>query len=332
MYAPFGMPMFHGPYVKKLRAYPAVYYSNERLTAGIDQGGKILLPPSMLNELTQMEIAYPMLFELKNEKLQRRSHVGVLEFSAEEGRTYLPQWMMTNLGLAGGELVVVSNVSLPKGTFAKFQAQSTDFLDISNQRAVLEKTLRNFACLTEDDTISLRYNDRDYELKVIETKPKGAISIIECDLHVDFAAPVGYVEPQRVYTPQIPVMPPIPAFATPPTSMTDKDDTSSKGSTTRKQSFMPFGGSGSRIDGKAKGKGKLAADSSMVKNDSAVSISTMTSAQPEDDDDMPYIKGRLYFERMAGTAAPPQNPANMDTAETDEKPFEAFKGSGKKLR
>lgn len=43
--------------------------------------------------------------------------------------------------------------------------------------------------------ISINYNDKDYELLVMETKPGNAVSIIECDMDVDFAPPVGYEEP-----------------------------------------------------------------------------------------------------------------------------------------
>jgi len=32
---------------------------------------------------------------------------------------------------------------------------------------------------------------------VLETKPGNAVSIIECDMQVEFAPPVGYVEPER---------------------------------------------------------------------------------------------------------------------------------------
>ncbi|KNC73984.1 hypothetical protein SARC_13458, partial [Sphaeroforma arctica JP610] len=82
-----------------------------------------------------------------------------------------------------------------------FEPQSVDFLDISNPRAVLENILRGFACLSEGDLIALHYNDKIYELRVVETKPNNGISIIECDLNVDFAPPVGYVEPTRNNTP-----------------------------------------------------------------------------------------------------------------------------------
>jgi hypothetical protein len=43
--------------------------------------------------------------------------------------------------------------------------------------------------------------------KVKEVKPKDAACIIEADVNVDFDAPVGYVEPER-----IPVAPPKPVL------------------------------------------------------------------------------------------------------------------------
>ena len=56
---------------------------------------------------------------------------------------------MNNLLLAPGDLVNLQNVSLPKGTFIKIQPHTSDFLDISNPKAVLETSLRAFTCLTE---------------------------------------------------------------------------------------------------------------------------------------------------------------------------------------
>lgn len=44
--------------------------------------------------------------------------------------------MMRNLLLDEGGLVQVDNVSLSVATFAKFQPQSPDFLDITNPKAV----------------------------------------------------------------------------------------------------------------------------------------------------------------------------------------------------
>ena len=83
----------------------------------------------------------------------------------------------------------------------KLQPQSSNFLDISDPKAVLENAFRNFACLTTGDIFTFSYNDTVYSIQVLETKPsiaaKGAISVLETDLEVDFAPPVGYEEPKR---------------------------------------------------------------------------------------------------------------------------------------
>lgn len=164
----------------------------------VERGGKIIMPPSALEMLTRLNINYPMLFKLTNKKISRSTHSGVLEFVADEGKVYLPYWMMRNLCLDEGDSIHVESVALPVASFSRFQPQSEDFLDITNPKAVLENCLRSFACLTTGDIIGINYNDRVYELCVLETKPGNAVTIIECDMNVDFAPPVGYKEPERV--------------------------------------------------------------------------------------------------------------------------------------
>jgi ubiquitin fusion degradation protein 1 len=101
-YASHGM-MGGGPRMRRfnemLRCYPIAMMSGpDRPEA--NHGGKIFLPASALDKLTRLHITYPMLFELRNgnatkdgEKVYKKSHAGVLEFTAEEGRVYLPYWV-----------------------------------------------------------------------------------------------------------------------------------------------------------------------------------------------------------------------------------------------
>merc|ERR1712187_315859 len=104
--------------------------------------------------------------------------------------------MMCNMLLQEGDLVRITNTSLPEGTFVKLQPVSSDFLDIHNPRAVLENSLRNFATLTVGDNVVIDYNQRKYEIEIAECKPANAISIIEADVNVDFAPPKDYKEPE----------------------------------------------------------------------------------------------------------------------------------------
>ena len=107
---------------------------------------------------------------------------------------------MQVLALEPGDLLQVKSTDLPLGSFIKLQPQSPDFLEISDPKAVLENAFRNFACLTTGDMFTFAYNDNVYSIAVLEVKPenpKQAICTLETDLSVDFAPPVGYVEPKK---------------------------------------------------------------------------------------------------------------------------------------
>ncbi|KAI0372893.1 UFD1-domain-containing protein [Pilatotrama ljubarskyi] len=165
----------------------------------VSYGGKIIMPPSALANLTQMDLESPWMFKLRNPANPAAStHGGVLEFIAEEGCVHLPYWMMKTLRLNEGDPIRITGTELPKGKMVKLQAQTVDFLEISDPKAVLEQALRNFSALTQGDIIEISYNSIVFGLLVMETQPGGeGISVLDTDLEVDFAAPVGYVEPER---------------------------------------------------------------------------------------------------------------------------------------
>ncbi|KAI8989664.1 ubiquitin fusion degradation protein UFD1-domain-containing protein [Trametes punicea] len=165
----------------------------------VSYGGKIIMPLSALANLEQAQLESPWMFKLRNPANPAAStHAGVLEFIAEEGCVHLPHWMMKTLRLNEGDPIRITGAELPKGKMVKLQAQTVDFLDISDPKAVLEQALRNFSALTQGDIIEISYNSIVFGLLVMETQPGGeGISVLDTDLEVDFAAPVGYVEPER---------------------------------------------------------------------------------------------------------------------------------------
>jgi ubiquitin fusion degradation protein 1 len=183
-------------FVEQYRCY-SISLMSGREREELNYGGKIIMPASALEKLASLNIVYPMLFKLMPKEGEKYTHCGVLEFIAEEGRIYVPYWMMQQLLLEEGDMIIIKNVNLEIGTYVKLQPQSKDFLDISDPKAVLENSLRSFACLTKGDLIALNYNDRIYELLIMETQPGEAISIIEADVEVEFAPPVGYEEPKK---------------------------------------------------------------------------------------------------------------------------------------
>nr|XP_025690877.1 ubiquitin fusion degradation protein 1 homolog isoform X1 [Arachis hypogaea] len=228
---------YHGTsFEQTYRCYPASFIEKPQL----ESGDKIIMPPSALDRLASLHIDYPMLFELRNDAAERVSHCGVLEFIAEEGMIYMPYWlvdlqMMENMLLQEGSIVRVKNVTLPKGTYVKLQPHTKDFLDISNPKAILETTLRNFSCLTTGDSIMVAYNNKKYYIDIIETKPANAISIIETDCEVDFAPPLDYKEPEK---------PSLPASSGKAAAAVEETPAETE------PKFNPFSGAGRRLDGK----------------------------------------------------------------------------------
>lgn len=221
-----------GRFDHEYHAFPVSFIGKEEL----EKGNKIVLPQSALDHLSRLNISYPMLFEISNPSTSRKTHCGVQEFVADEGTCNLPYWMMCNLLLREGDLIRVTNTSLPKGSFVKLQPVSSEFLDIHNPRAVLENSLRNFATLTVGDCIIIKYNKKNFEIEIVETKPANAISIIEADVNVDFAPPKDYREPA-------PVMPD-------PQLLRDQVQEGEEAEPEPKKNSM-WSGVGVRVDGKA---------------------------------------------------------------------------------
>jgi len=73
----------------------------------LEGSDKIFLPPSALDTLARLHIDYPMLFQITCRASGKKTHCGVLEFSAAEGSCYLPYWMMQNLMLEEGGFLQV---------------------------------------------------------------------------------------------------------------------------------------------------------------------------------------------------------------------------------
>ena len=81
--------------------FESQYHCSSTAMAGrdVDEGDKIFLPPSALDRLARMNVEYPMLFQITSNFSGKKTHCGVLEFSAEEGWCYMPFGMMQNLGV-----------------------------------------------------------------------------------------------------------------------------------------------------------------------------------------------------------------------------------------
>lgn len=297
-----------------------------------------------------------MLFQVENRREDRTTHCGVLEFIADEGMVYLPYWMMQNLLLQEGDVVTLRSATLPKGTFVKLQPHSKDFLDISNPRAVLETTLRNFSCLSVGDTIPINYNNRQYFIDIVEAKPENAISVIETDCNVDFAPPLDYVEPERV--PPAAAVPMTTDVAPLTTGAATKGEPAPEEAPEEPQ-FLAFAGTGRRLDGKAASESQpvaipLARVGSVSRPGGTSQASSSGAGEasgsaPKTGSAPGRKAGKLMFkDRLAakfgdgktgpggaggaGGAPAPPKPKEEDKPKDPESGFKAFQGSGYKLK
>lgn len=95
---------------------------------------------------------------------------------------------------------MIKSASFVKGAHIKLQPHTTSFVELSNPKVVLERTLRDFSCLTVGDTFTIMHNDKKKKncIDVLEVKPSSAVSIIETDCEVDFATSLDYKEPKKL--------------------------------------------------------------------------------------------------------------------------------------
>lgn len=341
-------------YDEYLKAYSmAMMPGKER--ANVSYGGKIILPPSSLANLSELDLESPWFFQLRNPSNQAATtHCGVLEFIAEEGCAHLPQWMMKTLRLDEGDPIRITSTTLPKGSFVKLQAQEKEFIEVSDPKAVLESSLRNFAALTQGDIFEIQYNMIPFSFLVMELKPEqsnaggpAGINVIDVDLEVDFATPKGYVEPVR--TP-----------AAPPPTMAEKFKIDLNGSTPGSSrpgsslamagptagpsadaagGFESFKGAGQTLAGrKTKGKGKSVRKIEEVDPSSAIirtdKIRTMTTDDLENSARAPAALGLPFGKLFFGYPVVPYKEPDASTGaitEQAEPESTPFSGSGQTL-
>lgn len=123
--------------------------------------------------------------------------------------------------------------------------------------------MRNFSVLTAGDIIEIGYQSITFRLLIMETLPADtAISVLDTDLEVDFAPPLGYVEPE--YKPRGAVNQPTmkDKFSINTEGKQDVDGKGSGANTPRsgadaaEKAWEAFKGSGNSLAGKRiKGKG-----------------------------------------------------------------------------
>lgn len=220
---------------------------------------------------------------------------------------------METLSLRSGDFVQISNARLQSGKMIKIQPQSPDFLDITDPRAVLEFTLRQFTTLSPNDCFWINYADRIFKVKVLETEPdSNGILVIETDLNVDFAPPVGYVEPT-------------------PTKFT-KSIASTLGiigsvvKESPSTSFVPFGGAGRSLRSSSPG---IKSPAPTPTNSTTSTNNDLSPVDPNRPVTLQLPRNTMFF----GVSSASTKKDEKETASTSEpEVFKPFQGKGRSLR
>lgn len=328
----FGGPFFPGmsnSWKRQFKCKSIMYHSHDANADKTNYGGRIYLPESTLGQLQQLgNLEFPLMFKLTNDQNQRSTHAGVIQFTAPPDTVLMPYWMMRLLLLKDDEVITIDYTpDLPKASFAKLQPQSANFIqDITDHRAVLEVHLRDFTCLSKGDVISIHYNQRDFEILVMEVRSKSTgkekeedvVCIIDTDMNVDFETPVGYEEPTSSSIP-IPKNSPKKSrellkaatagspLGTPEVRQKIEEHLIKEA---KDQGFVKFTGGANRLDGKKKG---TKAKSNQVTAD----FTKYTRGIPNYD----FQVGTVTFIRAG----------EHSTSGKDSTPFEAFGGDSNKL-
>eukprot|EP00435_Cladocopium_sp_Y103_P004922 s1686_g1.t1 len=127
-------------------------------------------------------------------------------------------------------------------------------------------SLGSFLFLAQHPCAVIDYNQRKYEIEIVECKPAKAISIIEADVNVDFAPPKDYKEPVPAAAA---------AAAVENTHLATKEE---EAVAEAEEGPKLFGGSGQRVDGKP------------IKTPLASPASGPSPSPPDEEVLMPWIK------------------------------------------
>lgn len=187
---------------RNVRAFNAeVWLDTPTQQKAVAKGDKIILASSLLNELHSAmealaESGQPLIFEVTagHPPNQRRTHVGVLEFSGTEpGAAFFPKWVLDTLGIAtDGTPVALRLRSLPSMNSLRLRPLDPTFnASVQDPKATLEEALRSHTAMTEGDHLKITMPDgkRTFTFLVLQVGPASdlkAASLVDANLEVQF--------------------------------------------------------------------------------------------------------------------------------------------------
>lgn len=178
-----------------MNIYRFPVYNFLMFSEGMDhQTNKIIIPLSIMSEISdKFDQMSHITFKLKKLNFDD-IFVSILNFT-DDNVIYVPKWIQKHFEIDDGDdLFLMLSENLQKGHSVKIQAQSVDFLKISDPCKVLEKVINKYTALFKNQTISFEIEGSNYDIKITECNPADHIDVVDIDLNIDFDEPVGYQE------------------------------------------------------------------------------------------------------------------------------------------
>jgi ubiquitin fusion degradation protein 1 len=159
------------------------------------------MPKSLLNELSVYDnLKYPLTLKIKN------TIMGIYEICEDIDSIYIPDYICEKIDLIEPCMIDIEilNTEFPKATFLKLKPYSSNFYDIQDTKGFLENGLKkNYTHIEENTIIELIYDNKLLKFDIIETQPKGLISLNETNVEVDFEEAHDYKPPPPPPPPQV---------------------------------------------------------------------------------------------------------------------------------
>ena len=79
----------------------------------------------------------------------------------------------------------------------KICPHQTKFIDLPEPKIILENEIIKYYCVTKGNVILIYFNKKEYKLDILEYKSKEMISLVNCDIEIDFETSRDYKEYQE---------------------------------------------------------------------------------------------------------------------------------------
>lgn len=205
---------------------------------------KVLMPKSLLNELSVYDnLKYPLTLKIKN------TIMGIYEICENIDGIYIPDYICEKIDLIEPCMIDIEilNTEFPKATFLKLKPYSSIFYDIQDTKGFLENGLKkNYTHIEENTIIELIYENKLLKFDIIETQPKGLISLNETNVEVDFEEAHDYKPPQVA----VPEPEPTPKAFNPGKFKFHRPNNNSQSNeepVSEPKEFIPFSGAGRKL-------------------------------------------------------------------------------------